>query len=173
VGNYFCPRATLRPFRCLAGQIPVKKAIIQLNICSSGAGRGPRAVCCPVLSESLVILYSFYLEHATECAGNCGLHTLKYQTNNFFLFLLSLFEPLKLGIFKKNKAQAHLPLCVCVSRHAYVIPSTCFLLHKGHDPWHTLYVPMARKIFEVITGSRLQFFSGSMREKALGPSTTT
>ncbi len=28
VGNFLCPRATLRLFRCLAGQIPVKKANI-------------------------------------------------------------------------------------------------------------------------------------------------
>jgi hypothetical protein len=30
-GNYFCPRATLSLFGCLAGQIPVKKAIIKLT----------------------------------------------------------------------------------------------------------------------------------------------
>jgi hypothetical protein len=45
-GNYFCPRATLSLFKCLADQIPVKKAIIKLKICSPRARRGPRAVCC-------------------------------------------------------------------------------------------------------------------------------
>ena len=30
-GNYFCPRATLRLFRCLAGQTPVQTASIKLK----------------------------------------------------------------------------------------------------------------------------------------------
>ncbi len=52
----------------------------------------------------------------TVCARNCGLHTQKYQTNNFFLFLLSLFEPLQLGIFKKKLRPK--PIC----QHAFVFP---------------------------------------------------
>ncbi len=61
-----------------------------------------------------------------------------------------LFEPLN---SPKFKAQAHLPAfvrvsrpsyftlpeCVCVSRHAFVFPGMHFSLHKGHNPWHTLY----------------------------------
>ncbi len=53
-GNYFRSRATLRLFRCLAGQIPVKKAIIKLKICSLRAGHGQRAVCCPLLLYTVV-----------------------------------------------------------------------------------------------------------------------
>jgi len=86
---------------------------------------------------------------STVCARNCGLHSQKYWTTNFLLFLLSLFVPLKLGIYKKLRPE---PFC----RHAFVIPGVLswfpatdlnsrsvfpacvFILHKGHDPWHTL-----------------------------------
>jgi hypothetical protein len=48
-GNYFRPRATLRFYLCLTGQISVKKHKLKLKFCPSRAGCGPLAVCCPLL----------------------------------------------------------------------------------------------------------------------------
>ncbi len=62
----------------------------------------------------------------------------KISNHYFFLFFLSLFEPLKFGIFKKFKARVHLLAGICVSKHASVFPVKHFLLHNGHDSWHTL-----------------------------------
>jgi hypothetical protein len=80
------------------------------------------------------------------------LQTQTYPSTIFFFFL-SLFKPLKLGIYQKFKAQAHLLASVPVSQRVFVFPrvrfSLCqcafvfpgvhFLLHKCHDHWHTLY----------------------------------
>ncbi len=76
-GNYFCPRVTVYFFRCLAGQIAVKKANIKLKVMSLRAGCSPRAGSGPLLNckpnDTYVtrfnIISSFFLNLKLKCFG--------------------------------------------------------------------------------------------------------
>ncbi len=78
VGNYFCPRATLRLYMCLAGLISVKKPKLMLTFCSSRARCSPWAVCCPLLSY----MNREFLEN-------------NFTRNSFFSSLRNVWKPTK------------------------------------------------------------------------------
>ncbi len=73
--------------------------------------------------------------NVTVCARHCGLHTQKYWTTNFFLFLLSLFKSLMLRIHQKFKAQARKKTLASVCNthtHTHVDKIDCFIHVKNN-----------------------------------------
>jgi hypothetical protein len=86
------------------------------------------------------------------CQGLWRSQTKKSNCNFFLRFFC--FVPTTFWKFtKKIKAFSHLPVCVCffrscvcvsgmcysLCRRVFVFPGARLSLHKGHNPWHTLF----------------------------------
>ncbi len=135
-GNYFCPQDTLQLFKCLAGQIPGKKAITQLKICSRGPYVAPLLIqesrsrelasqnvkyglCLLNVTAKMLVKSSRIERYRKKVAywvqKNVTLK-LNCQPNVTFLGFWSVFEKTKIFISERSSRTLLITACRCIQK---------------------------------------------------------
>ncbi len=82
----------------------------------------------------------------TVCARNCGHYTQTFWTTNFFSSFSICLNHFSWEFIKNLRSETicrreflFFSVRFSLCRRAFVFPGVHFLLHKGHNSWHTLY----------------------------------